>query len=89
MNDKINYGIRQNSHYQGAGHGPVLYVADSEDEADRMENEVSTCSFCHPGRTQNYSTGTCYEVVRTAKPVGYQHEECPDYIVEAATGLAV
>jgi hypothetical protein len=82
------YGIRSVSHYQGSSPGPVLMAFETREEADRIENEVSTCSFCHPGRVRNYSTGSCYEVVKTSREAGYQHEDCPDCIVEAATGLA-
>jgi hypothetical protein len=66
----------------------VLLAFESREEADMVENEVSTCSFCHPGRAANYSTGSCYEVVRTSRKPGYEHEECPDSIREAATGFA-
>ena len=42
----------------------------------------------HPGRSSQHSTGSCYEVVKTSREAGYEHEECPDEIREAATGLA-
>lgn len=82
------YGIRSVGHYQGSSPGPVLYAVEDKAEADRIVDKVSTCSFCTPGRTSNYSTGSCYQVVETSREAGYQHEECPDAIIEAATGLA-
>lgn len=85
---KNAYGIRSVSHYQGSTPGPVLMAFESSAEAESIVMQVSTCSFCHPGRTSQYSTGSCYTVVRTSREAGYRHEDCPDCIVEAATGLA-
>lgn len=51
--------VKSSSHWQGASHYPVA-IAPNEDVAEHVANLLSTCSFCHPGRTSNYNTGECY-----------------------------
>lgn len=63
------YAVRKTSHYQGC-HGPGALVArfDDRQEAEKLIDEISTCSFCHPGRTAQYSTGQCYDIWTSHKP---------------------
>ena len=81
------YGIRAVSHYQGSRPGPVL-TTGTKAEMEEIQDKLSTCSFCDPGRAAQYSTGECYEVVRTSRPMGYVHEDAGPAIREALTGLA-
>ena len=65
----MNYALHHYSHWQGAGRGSRIDVFATCEEAEAIQNRLSTCSFCFPGRTAQYSTGTCFEVVPTRHPV--------------------
>ena len=85
---KHTYGVRENSHWQGCRPGPVLAAFATEPEAHRAEDALSTCSFCRPGRTAQYSVGRCFDVVKTSREPGYIHEDAPADLIEHITGLA-
>ena len=62
----MNYSVRHYSHWQGATNpGNIVGIFASQEEADAIEDQLSTCSFCRPGRTAQYSVGKCYGVYRT------------------------
>lgn len=82
------YGVRENSHWEGSTPGPVLAAFATEAKADAAEDALSTCSFCRPGRTAQYSVGSCFEVVKTFREPGYTHEHAPAPLMEHITGLA-
>jgi len=65
----MNYALRHNSHWQGEGLGPVIDVFATRREAEALEDFMSTCSFCFPGRSSGYSAGVCYKVKPTRRPV--------------------
>lgn len=89
MEERVTtYGIREESHYQGCSPGPVLAATASRDEAYRWADDLSTCSFCSPGRTSRYSTGRCIAVVKTSRPAGYISGEAGPDVREVVTGLA-
>jgi hypothetical protein len=60
------------SHYQGARSYPIA-IAPTAAVAEHIAGLLSTCSFCSPGRTRRYSTGSCYDAstmrVRPSVPV--------------------
>lgn len=82
------YGVRGVSHYQSSTPGPVIAAFGSYEEASALAEELSTCSFCSPGRARQYSTGRCYEVVRTSRQPGYVLADIEDRVLESITGLA-
>ena len=89
MSANTVYGIRRVSHYQGSPPGRVLAAFAARTEAEELASNLSTCSFCSPGNAPgNYSTGACYEVVRTSRPDGYVSEDADSNVREAITGLA-
>lgn len=89
MSANTAYGIRRVSHYQGSTPGRVLAAFATKAEAEDIETTLSTCSFCSPGSAPgNYSTGQCYEVVRTSREPGYVSDDVTSEESEAITASA-
>lgn len=66
----MNYAVHHYSHWQGASNpGSRVAVFASRETAKSLASELSTCSFCTPGRAAQYSTGVCYEVYPTRRPI--------------------
>jgi hypothetical protein len=65
----MNFALHHYSHWQGCGRGSRIDVFATRKEAEAIEEQLSTCSFCRPGRRHGHSVGVCYEVVPTRKPV--------------------
>lgn len=63
------YGLYRSSHYQGSAQRQVAHHPDRA-LVRSVASELSTCSFCSPGRTAGYSTGTCYFERATRRPRG-------------------
>ncbi len=75
----MTYGLKAYSHYQGSGPGRLI-AHGSKEACEAAENALSTCSFCYPGRTSNYSTGSCYQAVPTRVPRGVAlPEDLPEW----------
>ena len=65
------------SHYQGSTPDFLGTVPDGMNESALID-ALTTCSFCAPGRTSNYSTGECYGVQTTRKDYGPIDDELLD-----------
>lgn len=72
-------GLYRCSHWQGST--PRTLIAVGSPAAVRNAVScLSTCSFCRPGRTSNYSVGACYD----DGPVRYRGD-APELPAEAST----
>ncbi len=83
------YAVREFSHWQGARNpGAIVAVTETEEEADALVDALSTCSFCTPGRTAQYSIGRCYVVRETTRyQPGYGFDQLDEAVLQDA-GLA-
>jgi hypothetical protein len=63
----MNYQVYATSHYVNAGRTPVA-VLEKRSDALKLAKHYCTCSFCSPGRSGQYSSGTCYRVRKTNLP---------------------
>ena len=80
------YAVREYSHWQGTTNpGDIIAVVGTKEEADRLVDKMSTCSFCTPGRSGNYRVGDCY-CVRTTKryTVGYGLDSIDEDVLQRA-----
>lgn len=64
------YAVHTFSHWQGATNpGRRVAVLPTRAIADALANDLSTCSFCSPGRSATYRVGNCYQVYRSKRDV--------------------
>ena len=75
----MTYAVHRYSHWQGSRNpGSRVAVFAERTDAEEFANRISTCSFCTPGRTGNYSTGACYSVYKSNRPATDEDAEAAE-----------